>query len=113
MRLAVEDVVVGELPELTSRRFDQPLFAETEGGAPQPGHRLDILLAVFVEDMDALAAGDDERALALMLQQVGIGMKMMGDVAAHGRIGALHGGNLVVDRAHYGVPRAEAKAAPR
>ena len=96
--LLVEDVVVGQALHLASRRLDQPLLAETERRAPQARQAFDVFLAVLVIDMDALALGDDERPLALMLLEMRVGMKIVGDVAAGGGIASLHGGVLELGR---------------
>src|SRR6185312_4463750 len=91
VRFVIEDMVVGQPLQLPSRRIGQPLLAEPQRGAPQPGQPLDIFLAVLVIDMDALALGDDERTLALVPLEMRIGMKVVGDIAAGGRIASLHG----------------------
>src|SRR5216684_1264195 len=112
VRFVIEDVVVGQAPQLPSRRVDQPLLAEAQRGAPQAREALDIFLAVLVIDVDALALGDDERPLALVPLEMRVRVKIVGDVAAGGRIASLHG---YCPRAwamrYYPLPRAQVKPA--
>src|SRR4051812_49476132 len=49
--------------------------SEAERHAPQARHALDIRLPGIVPDDDALALGDDERALSLVLPQVRVRVK--------------------------------------
>src|ERR1700730_180302 len=88
----IEDVVVGQALELASRRVDQTLLGEAQRRAPQARPPLDVFLAILVIGGDARAFGDDERPLALMLLEIGVGVEIVGDVAAGGRIASLHGG---------------------
>ncbi len=67
--------------------LDQALLAEAEAHAPQAGQPLDIGLAVLVEDVNALAAGQDQRPLGLVHHAVGVGMQVIGDVAGRQRVG--------------------------
>ena len=76
-----ELVIEGQLPHLAARRLHEPLLAEAEGGAPEPGEGLDVLAPRLVLHVDAAPAGDHERPLGLVLAQVGEGMELIGDVA--------------------------------
>src|SRR5262249_43570257 len=77
--------VVGQPAHLARRRLDQPLLAESERGAPQPGQRLDVLAPGLVEHVDAAPAGDDQRAVGGVLAQVGERVELVGDVAGYRR----------------------------
>ena len=57
-----EAVVIGQLPHLLVGRVGEALLAEAEGRAPQAGEPFDIALAVVVDDIDAVPAGDDPGA---------------------------------------------------
>src|SRR6185437_15870261 len=94
MGLVIEDVEEGQALHLPRRRLDQALLAEAERGAPEAGQPFDILLPVLVIDMDALALGDHQRAFALMLLQMSVGMEMKRDVAARSRIATQHGASF-------------------
>ena len=52
--------------------------------------RLDIILAGLVLDMDAVPLDHDQRALASMLAQIGVGVEVVGDIDAGDRIAARH-----------------------
>ena len=83
-----EGVVVGQLAHLAVRRLDQPLLAVAQRQAPEPRQALQIGLAVLVIDIDALAAGQHQRAFGLVLLGIGVGMQVKGDVAGGGGIAA-------------------------
>ena len=53
-----EGVHEGQRVELPLGRLGKARLAEPERGAPQAGQALDVLLAVVVPHVDALAAGD-------------------------------------------------------
>ena len=62
-----------------------------ERRAPQAGHALDVVLAVAVEDPDALAALEDQRPGVAEAREVGVGVDQRFDVASgkvreHGRL---------------------------
>ena len=76
--------------ELAGGGLGQPCLTEAERGAPEPGHRFQIFAAGLVADVDALAAGDDQRPLALVTTEVGEGMKLVRDVPGPAR-GGVHG----------------------
>ncbi len=86
VRLVREGVVERQLPHLPRGRFHQPLLAEAEGRAPQAGHALDIGLAAVVEDVHAFAALYHQRTHILMGLQVGVGVQIVGLVAACRRV---------------------------
>src|SRR5262249_39806224 len=83
---------VGQLLHLPRRGLDEPLLAEAERGAPEPGETLDIVLAVLVGDVDAVPGGDDERAVLLVRPEIGLRVEQGRDVPAAQRIsyGSLH-----------------------
>src|SRR6185312_690712 len=93
MTLAVEDMVVGETLHLRLGGVDQPLLAIAQRDAPKAGETLDIFLAGIVPDAHALTARHDERTVRLMLREIGVGMKLKGDVAGFRGVGAQHGGS--------------------
>ena len=86
MRFVSEAVIVGQRLHLPSRRFDQPLLAEAERGAPEARHPLDIFLALVVIDVHPVAVGDDQRPFRLMRLKIRVGMQQGCDVAARRRI---------------------------
>src|SRR5216684_6559442 len=71
----------GELAHLRRRRLDQFFVAVAERRTPQPGHALDIGLAVAVVDENALAALEHERAALPNGGEIGIGMNEGLDIA--------------------------------
>ncbi|MEJ1967180.1 MAG: hypothetical protein WDN03_00875 [Rhizomicrobium sp.] len=71
--LAAEQMAEGELAHLLRRDLGQLVLAPAQRGAPQPRHRLDIVLAVLVVDVAALAAVDHHRAGLAEFHQVGVG----------------------------------------
>ena len=82
----------GELAHLRGGGFDQFLVAVAERRAPQPGHALDIGLAVGVVDIDALAALDDERTGLAKSREIDVRMHQRFDVA----------GGEIAERRHSG-----------
>ena len=86
MRFMRERVVEGQLAHLLRGRFNQPLFAKSNGDAPKTRHRLDIFLAHIVIDIDALTLGDDHRANFFMPAGIRDGMKIIFNVTGGGRI---------------------------
>jgi hypothetical protein len=103
VRLGGEGVVEGQLPHLVGRRLHQPLVAEAERRAPQPGHALDVFLALVVPDPHALAAADDHGALLQVRLVVGVGVQGVGDVA---------GGGGVAGRGHRSLLAVGVKSRP-
>ena len=85
-RAVAIEVVVAELAHLLVGDLGEPLGAETERGAPQPGHRLDVVAAGIVEHPTALAARNHQRALLLVLAQVGLHVHEACDVARLDRV---------------------------
>ena len=81
VRLVGELVIEGQGPQGLGSRLDQAVVVEAQGSAPQAGQPFDILLAVVVPDVDALAAPDHQRAFLQMELQVGVGMDHGGDIA--------------------------------
>ena len=76
-----EEVVVGELLHLQARRLDELGVAEAEAAAPEAGEAVDVAAPGLVEDPDALAALDDERAGLPQRDGVGVGMQQRLGVA--------------------------------
>ncbi len=82
--LARERVVVGQQAHLPLGRRRQPRLGKTERGAPQPGHALEVAIAMLVDHEHAVAAHDHQGPLALELAQLGVGVQVVRDVAAPG-----------------------------
>src|SRR5690606_11936263 len=69
---------------------------KTDRDAPEPGQRLNILMALIVIDVDALAPFDDQRPGLFVLAEITVGMGQVGDIARGGRIRCnSHAGCLV------------------
>ena len=68
-------MVVGQILHLLVRDLRQTFLAETKGAAPESRQSLQILTAVLVIDIDALATLDDERGIGFALGQVGEGIE--------------------------------------
>ena len=81
MALAAEDMAERQRPHLRRRGFGQFLLAPAQRRAPQPAHRLQIVLAVGVMDKDAPAARDHGGAGFAQPRQVGEGMQQARHVA--------------------------------
>ena len=95
MRFVVKAVVIGQLLHLARRCAHQAVLAEADGDAPKAREAFDILLALVVIDIDALAALDDRRADLLMATGIGRRVEIIGDVAGGGGIRlVIHDGNL-------------------
>jgi len=97
MRLGGEDVIVGQLGHLLVGGIGEALLAKAHRDRPQPRQPLDILVASRVPDMDALAAGDDDRAVLFQRAGIGIGMQAGGKIGGDKRVGeggvrGIHGG---------------------
>src|SRR4029079_7594866 len=82
---AVEQMSERQLAHLRSRGFHQFLVAVPERRAPQPGHALDVALALAVVDEHALAALDHQWPGLPEGVEVGVGMNERLDIA-HGEI---------------------------
>ena len=87
MRLVGERMIERQLLHLRRRRRDEPRLAEADRDAPQAREPLDVLLALVVEDVDALPPLDHHRPDLLVPARVGGGMEVIGDVARGERIG--------------------------
>src|SRR3954447_16765361 len=81
MALPGKQVAERKLAHLRGRGLDQLFIAVAERSAPQPGHALDICLAVAVIDEHALAALDDQRAGFAQRGEIGVGVGHGFDVA--------------------------------
>ncbi len=79
-RGAEEGVVIGQLVHLPHDGIGDLLAAIADIDAPEPGKTVQILLALAVPDVDALAALDDARAVGIQLLHVGEGMQMVGGI---------------------------------
>ena len=90
MTLLVEPVIEGKFPDLIRRRLRQAFLAKAQRHAPQPGHPFDILAPVLVSDMDAVAACHDQRAVGLVGETVGVGMKHRRGIARGEGVGLSH-----------------------
>jgi len=73
--LLVKAVIERQLPDLRRRRLGQPFLPKAQRDAPQPRHPFDILPSVFVGDMNAVAAGHNQRPVGLVGETIGVGMK--------------------------------------
>jgi len=78
--LAGEQVREGELAHLRGGGLDQLLVAVAERRAPQPGHALDIGLAVGIVDIHAMRALDDKRPGLAEAREIDIGVYQCLDV---------------------------------
>ena len=72
--LPVKRCAERELAHLRGRGLDQFFVAVAERRAPQPGHALDVGLAVGVVDEYALAALDDQRTGFAQCREIGVGV---------------------------------------
>ena len=90
VRFVGEAVIEGQAPHLLGGSLDKPLIVEAERRAPEARHGLDVILAALVPHMDAMSLDHDQRALALMLAQIGVGVEVVGDIDAGDRIAARH-----------------------
>ena len=86
VRAVAIEVVVAELAHLLVGDLGEPLGAEAQRGAPQARHRFDVVAAGVVEHAAALAARDDQRAVLLVLAQVGLHVHEARDVARLDRV---------------------------
>ena len=68
--LAREEMRERQLLDLIVRRARELVVAVAERRAPEPGHRFDVLLAVVVPDVDALAAHEHERLAAVQRREI-------------------------------------------
>jgi hypothetical protein len=91
VRLVAEHMVEGQAAQLLLGRGDQALVAEAQRGAPQAGHGLQVLLALFVVDVNTFTARDHQRADLLMQARVGVGVQMVLAVFVGQRAGMAHG----------------------
>ncbi len=79
--LAGEQMGERKLAHLRGSGLDQLLIAVAERRAPQPGHALDVGLALGVVDIDALPALDDQRTGLAKAREIDVGMHQRFDVA--------------------------------
>jgi hypothetical protein len=79
--LAGKEMAERELAHLRGRGLDQFFIAVAERRAPQPGHTLDVGLAVAVIDEYALAALDDQRTGFAQRREIGVGVGHSLDIA--------------------------------
>jgi hypothetical protein len=86
VRLAGKDVGVGQPLHLLGGNVDNFLVAIAQRRAPQARQALDVLLALVVVDVDALAFLDHRRAGLAERRQVGVGVDQGFDVP-HGEVG--------------------------
>ncbi len=76
----VEGVVVGQRLQRIGAGLHQARVAKAQRTAPQRRHALDVLAALFVDHMDAIAPRDHQRAHVLMRCQVGVGVQVGANV---------------------------------
>ena len=81
MALEAEHVIARQLQHLPVGRLGQPLVVEAERHRPETGHTLDEAPALVVDNVDPVAARDDQRPLGGVLHQVGHGVQHEGPVA--------------------------------
>jgi len=89
MALAGKRMCEGESAELLHCRINQLLLVVAQGGAPQPGQALNVLLARRIPDMNAFAAFHDNRTGLPKRVQIGVGVDQCLDIA-HLRIREVH-----------------------
>jgi hypothetical protein len=80
-------VVVRKRIQGVTARLGQPLVAEAERGAPEPGHRLQVAAALIILDEDAVASLDHQRSDLWMGGEVGERVQMRGNIV--GRVGGV------------------------
>ena len=84
---AAEEGVVGRhLRHRFMGRLHQPGLAEAGDHVPETRHALQIALAMGVVDIDTFAPLQHERAVALQGGEMGVGMKMMREIARFGGV---------------------------
>ncbi len=84
MGAPAEQVVVGQLGELLTRRLDQLGVAEAQPAAPEARQPLDVFAPLVVIDMDTLAGFDQMRPDPAVGDGVGVGMQQGLDIAGLG-----------------------------
>ena len=77
VRALEEAVVVRQLAHLARRDVRELVAAVADVDAPEPGHRVEDLLAVGVVEVDALGARDDARALGGERAEIGERVEIM------------------------------------
>ena len=92
-------VVVGEPFQGLGGGFDQAFLGKAQRRTPQPGQAFDIGLAAVVLDADAVAAGNDQRALILVFLEIGVAVHMIGNVAAGGGISSVGHVTILLNKA--------------
>ncbi|MNR17697.1 hypothetical protein D3C85_1343760 [compost metagenome] len=74
-------LVVGQLLHLFQCGGFQTCFAVTQRGTPHAGHGIQILLALVIPRVDALATDHHGRTDLLMVRQMGLTVDVISDVA--------------------------------
>src|SRR3954451_4891746 len=111
MALPGKQVTERKLAHLRGRGLDQLFIAVAERRAPQPGHALDICLAVAVVDGHALAALDDQRAGLAQRRESVVGVDHDFDVAAGEVAERIHEFASGWRRSRWGDPELAVKSA--
>ncbi|MNF89475.1 hypothetical protein D3C84_720030 [compost metagenome] len=76
-----EGVVERQRLQLTMGCSDQPLFAETQRRTPQTGHCLQVTITLVVDDINTVAALDDQWPFLLVRTRIGVGVEVKIDIA--------------------------------
>ena len=69
-------VVIGQLLHLPMRSIHQTLLGKPQRSAPETGHTLNVLLAVFISDMHASPTNDHKRPIFFEISWLGIRVKV-------------------------------------
>ena len=99
--LAAEHVAVGQLLHLRGGDVRERFLAIAERRAPEPGHALDVLLAVHVPDAHAFRTIDDQRSGLLVKCEIRRRVQQRGEVP---RSEAVGGEGVVKALGHGGGP---------
>src|SRR5690606_17271013 len=81
MRAIGERMVERQLFHLPRGCFGQARLGKTDTDAPKSRHRLNVALARYILDVNAVAALDDKRTFPLEADSLDIGMVVITDIA--------------------------------
>src|SRR5215467_3216922 len=76
-----------QFAHLPYRRFDEPFLAKAKRSAEKPAQRLDVAIALVIEDVDPLAACDYQRPDPPVQADVRVRMQYMRDIARLNGVG--------------------------
>src|SRR5690606_35253260 len=86
MRAIGERMVERQLFHLPRGCFGQARLGKADTDAPKSRHRLNVALARYILDVNAVATLDDKRTFRLEADSIGIGMEMITDIAGFKRV---------------------------